>query len=203
MVTKSLKEHYGYLFEEENKKKTILFTNNFSITSDEDAVSIILAFDVLNAFLNNDNKTMLQRAFQGDKVEGNTGININTGRDLYFNKLSSPSGLNLDNPVKFANNEKDEVNSTNNIKNFTILAKEAIAYFKPKGFTSIVLEQNNKIKIKRAKFNLSANILFDDKIKPIINHKNQRINLDKLVDYFRKDIDNFYKPTVEKEQGEK
>ena len=191
------------MFEEENKKKTILFTNNFSITSDEDAVSIILAFDVLNAFLNNDNKTMLQRAFQGDKVEGNTGININTGRDLYFNKLSSPSGLNLDNPVKFANNEKDEVNSTNNIKNFTILAKEAIEHFKSKGFTSIVLEQNNKIKIKRAKFNLSANILFDDKIKPIIDHKNQKINLDKLVDYFRKDIDNFYKPTVEKEQGEK
>lgn len=203
MATKSLKEHYGYLFEEENKKKTILFTNNFSIASDEDAVSIILAFDVLNSFLNNDNKTMLQHAFQGDKVKGNTGININTGREIKFDKLSSPSGLNLDNPVKFANNEKDEVNSTNNIKNFTILANQAIENFKSKGFTSIVLEQNNKKKIKRAQFNLAANRFFDDKLKSIINHKNQKINLNNLVDYFRKNIDNFYKPTVKKEQGEK
>ena len=49
MTNKSIKNHFNYLFEQENKKKKVIFDNKQKIQSPEDAISVILAFNIAHA----------------------------------------------------------------------------------------------------------------------------------------------------------
>ena len=191
MDIKTLKEQFSHLFEQEIKKKTIMFSGKHVIKDEFDAIATILSFNVLQAFLNNESETMLQQAFKGDKVTGNTNTRLNKGKEIDFTALLNASGLNLNNPSSYANNIKDEADNLTNIKKFAELTKEAIDYLKTIQMTKVLLE--NKIKINKAFFNIEIKRILGNKIKHIIDQDMQKINLSNLLSHFKKEIINIVK----------
>lgn len=193
MTNKSIKKHFRYLFEQENAKKKVVFDNKQKIQSPEDAISVILAFNVAHAFFDNAGETMLQSAYKGQKVKGNSNVSMSTGKEIDITKILSPAGLNLKNPNVYANNEKDEVTSTTNIKNFIVLTTQAIEFLKSKNVKNVMLENNQKVKINRQTFNIEVKKLLDNKLKSIINKDSLKINLTLLIKHFRDNIDSIIK----------
>ena len=68
-MIKSLKQHYRYLFENEKPQeivKRVSYTGSeLEVNDVKDALSIILCFNFLHAYLTNDTETMLQSAYGG------------------------------------------------------------------------------------------------------------------------------------------
>ncbi len=203
MFRKSLKEHYKYLFEEDNRKQQIIFSNKHSVNSIEEAIAIILSFNVLDAFLNDTKETMLQKAYKGDKVKGNSNLNINVGKEINFTKLLSPSGMNLKNAVKYANDEKDNVSNSSNIRIFIDLVGEAISFLESNEFRGVILESGVGAKINKMQFNIEVNKLLDDKLKGIVDQKIQKINLSKLIDYFQERLVKLIRFEIKSDENEK
>lgn len=205
MIRKSLKEHYKHLFLNEKsldtvKKQQILFTlKDTSINSIEDALAIILAFNIVHAFLNNTNTTMLQQAYKGEKVKGNSKANINIGKEIDFTKLVNPSGLNLKNPNVYANKEKDEVNNVSNVRKFIDLTDSAISWLEDNGYKGAILEKEDKLKINRMNFNIEASKLLDGKLKALVDEDNEKINITNLIKYFKDKIEKFLKNNASNE----
>ena len=194
---KSLKEHFGYLFEEQ-KKQQILFTLGDSEIRDvEDAVAIILAFNVVYAFLNNESETMLQKAYKGEKVKGNSNTNLNVGKTIELKRLLNPSGLNLTNPNAVANEEQGEVNNVSNVRKFAQLTKDAIEFLEKNDVKSALMEGENVARINKMYFYIEANKLLKGKLKALVDEDNEKINISKLIDYFRDDIENYFKNSEE------
>lgn len=191
---KSLKEHFSYLFEQEKKQQIIFALKDTNINSIEDAIAIILTFNIVHAFLNNSSETMLQQAYKGEKVKGNSSINMNIGKEINFAKITSPSGLNLNNPNVYANNEKDEVNNLTNVRKFIQLTQSAVKYLEEKDIKGAILERENKIKINRMNFNINAKKLLDGKLKSLVDEDNEKINITNLIKHFKDNIEKFIKP---------
>lgn len=194
---KSLKEHFGYLFEEQ-KKQQILFTLGDSQIRDvEDAVAIILAFNVVYAFLNNESETMLQKAYKGEKVKGNSNTNLNVGKTIELKRLLNPSGLNLTNPNAVANEEQGEVNNVSNVRKFAQLTKDAIEFLEKNDVKSALMEGENVARINKMYFYIEANKLLKGKLKALVDEDNEKINISKLIDYFRDNIEKYFKNSEE------
>lgn len=191
---KSLREHFGYLFEQEKKQQIIFNLKDNTINSIEDAMAIILTFNIVHAFLNNSSETMLQQAYKGEKVKGNSSTNINIGKEINFAKLSSPSGLNLNNPNVYANNEKDEVNNLTNVKKFIDLTQSAVKYLEDKNVKGAILEKEDKLRINRMNFNIDAKKLLSGKLKTFVDEDSEKINITKLIKHFKDNIEKFLKP---------
>lgn len=202
MSKKSIKKHFRYLFEQGNVKKQVVFDNKQKIQSPEDAISVILAFNIAHAFFNNSEETMLQSAYKGQKVKGNSNVSMSSGKEVDITKILSPAGLNLKNPTSYANNKKDDVTSTTNIKNFIALTTQAIEFLKSKNVKNVMLENNQKIKINRQTFNIEVKKLLDDKLKSIINKDSSKINLTLLIKHFRDNVDSVIK-TSSKDKNSK
>ena len=192
---KSLKEHFSYLFEQEKKQQIIFALKDSNINSIEDAIAIVLAFNVVHAFLNNSSETMLQQAYKGEKVKGNSSVNMNIGKEVNFAKLTSPSGLNLNNPNVYANNEKDEVNNLTNVKKFIDLTQDAVKYLEDKDIKGAILEKEDKIKINKMNFIIDAKKLLGGKLKALVDEDNKKINISNLIKHFKDNIEKFLKPT--------
>ena len=190
----SLKEHFSYLFEQEKKQQIIFALKDSNINSIEDAIAIILTFNIVHAFFNNSSETMLQRAFKGEKIKGNSSVNMNIGKEINFAKLISPSGLNLKNPNVYANKEKDEVNNLTNVRKFIQLTQSAVKYLEEKDIKGAILERENKIKINRMNFNINAKKLLGGKLKALVDKDNKKINITNLIKHFKDNIEKFIKP---------
>ena len=229
MKKMSLKDYSNFLIKEEDEgeqqqssgnqeqesqvaenKKLIKYENKEKPTDEKSSLITFLAFDIVDAFLKGQDRTLLMKASireEGESQEdlkGASGVTQKSGRGISpkavvdTNKLKSPQQYidNLDSDIIHRDLK-------NRLLPFLKNVATACEFLESQNVESIMLEQqeNKKVlKFFRVRYTKFVDILFSRGLTQVLNKKNS-LNIDQLIKLINKYFSKFTKEIDESEEA--